>query len=115
MPPEVCDSWITGVKPSRKMVAWRTRLRRGVERWLWGCCWAPGDHEELATTSRQILATTTTSALRTPISPQRDSASHDPSARRHDSPLPTLYASLHNPLRGPVVDPRRLGGRVDRR
>ena len=24
------------------MVACRTRLRRGVERWLSGCCWAPG-------------------------------------------------------------------------
>jgi hypothetical protein len=38
-----------------------------------------------------------------------------PSAHRHELPLPTLCGSLHNPLRGPVVDPRRFGGRVDRR
>ena len=24
------------------MVAWRMRLRRGVQRWLSACCWAPG-------------------------------------------------------------------------
>ena len=34
---------------------------------------------------------------------------------RHELSLPTLGGSLHDPLRGPVVDPRCFGGSVNRR
>ena len=37
-----------------------------------------------------------------------------PSADRRELPLPLGCGSLHDPLRSPVVDPRRLGGSVDR-
>jgi hypothetical protein len=38
----------------------------------------------------------------------------DPSADRHQLPLPVRRDSLHDPLRSPEVDPRCLGGSVDR-
>jgi hypothetical protein len=37
------------------------------------------------------------------------------SADHHELPVPVPGGSLHDPLRGPVVDPRCLGGSVDRR
>jgi Molydopterin dinucleotide binding domain len=39
----------------------------------------------------------------------------DPSANRHELPVPTLCVSLHDPLRRPVVNPRCLGRSIDRR
>ena len=64
-----------------------------------------GDGQPRANTNASFTARQRTKGFRT----------YDPSADRRELALPVLCGSLHDALRSAVIDPRSLGGGIDRR